>query len=461
MLYEGLDIYQAKIEDEMDGVYTISLVDFPAVERNFVCFKEDKKQQIRFSIDNEEKHNITGVVMVADTPIYRRNGDYEYYITYSKETIEKMAEKYLKDGLQNNVSLMHNGELISGVNMLEIYIKDSTKGITPNFIDDIPDGSLMATFHVSDEDLWEDIKNGDILNGFSLEGLFTVEKMHKNNKVNNNINIMSKLTKFVKSLMKFGEISTDKGNLYWDGDGEIAVDVEVFVDGEDGEKIIAEDGEYKVGEDKIIVVVEGKVSEIKDVEVKEEVEVSASKQKFEKIKSAFEETYQDKENKIIGAIRAKGFDCWLIEASDEFAVVEVWNDATGDYIHYKFPITWDGEEPIVGDPQEVKSEYVPVNENIPADSAETTVVEEEFEDENTEDSDEPKENERDEKLERIEALEGEVSELKNEIASIKNELAKVLNQPAAEPIQEEFEAINKPKPSKMNKSASLLSHLNR
>lgn len=463
MLYEGLDIYQAKIEDENDGIYAISLVDFPAVEKNFVCFKSEKKQ-VRFSIENEEKHNITGVVMLADSPIYRRNGDYEYYITYSKETIEKMANKLLSDGFQNRVDIMHDGELIGGISMMELYIKDSSKGINPSFISDVPDGSLMATFHVDDENLWDEIKNGDVLNGFSLEGLFTVEKM-SNNK-NQNKNKMSKISKFVKSLMKFGEISTDKGNLYWDGEGDIEVGVEVFVDGEEDTKVIAEDGEYAIEDGRIIVVSEGKVSEIREPEVVVEEpseEVSASRQKFERVKAAFEESYEDKEAKIISAIREKGFDCWLIEAGDDFAIVEIWNDVNGDYADFRFPVSWNGEEVIIGDPEEVKSEFVPVNEK----PVEPEVIVEEFSDETTEEVvveepvvEEPQPEERDEDKERIEALEGEIEGLKEEIASIKDELAKINNQPAAAPIVEEFEVV-KSVDTKGNKAARLFSNLNK
>lgn len=266
MLYNNLDIYQAKIEDELDGMYCISLVDYPAVEREFVCFKENSKQQVKFAIDNEEKRNISGVVMLADVPIYRRNGDYEYYITYSRETIEKMANKLLKDGLQNQISIMHDGNLITGISMTELYIKDSSKGIEPNFINDVTDGSLMATFHVEDENLWKEIKEGDVLNGFSLEGLFSVEKMN-NNKINKKTN-MSKIAKFIKSLMKYGEVTSDKGVLYWDGEEEIKVNDEIYVDGENDEKLLAEDGEYKI-EDKIIVVKDGKVIEIREIEIEE------------------------------------------------------------------------------------------------------------------------------------------------------------------------------------------------
>lgn len=467
----GLDIYEAKINDEIDGMYTISIVDYPAVERDFVCFKEQKKEQMKFTIENEEKQNITGVVMLADTPIYRRNGDYEYYITYSKETIAKMAEKYLKDGMQNNVSLMHNGELITGINMLEIYIKDSSKGIEPNFIEDVPDGSLMATFHVEDSDLWEQIKNGDVLNGFSLEGFFSIEEKMNNNKINKDKN-MSKIAKFVKSLMKFGQIETDKGILYWDGE-ELAVGVEVYVDGEEDEKIVAEDGDYKI-EGKTIVVVEGKVSEIKEDEAPEQSEEQPAEEtivlnfkqdRFNKVKAAFEESYEEKERKIIEAIRGVGFsDSWLIEAGEDYAVIESWNEEAGDYKHIRFSISWDAEgNPIVGEFDEVKPAFVPVEEDVPATveeqfSEEEVVVEEPVEEPK---SDEPQPEERDEKEEKIEALQAEVDGLKAEIAGIKSTLEKIVQQPAAQPIEEEFEAVNTPKQTRMSKAAKLLSNLNK
>ena len=452
----GLDIYEAKINDDIDGMYTISIVDYPAVERNFVCFK-DQKEQVKFAIESEEKQNITGVVMLADTPIYRRNGDYEYYITYSKETISKMAEKYLKDGLQNNVSLMHNGQLISGINMLEIYIKDSTKGIVPNFVEDVPDGSLMATFHVENSELWEQIKNGDVLNGFSLEGFFTVEEKMNNNKINKKDN-MSGIAKFVKSLMQFGQISTDKGNLYWEGEGELAVGAEVFVDGENEEKVPADNGEYLV-EDKTIIVVDGKVSEIiekEKPEIEETIEVSASKQKFNKKKELFEETYQEKEYKIIHAIRAKGFDCWLVEAANDFAIVEVWVDETTGYKNYRFPITWDGEEAIAGDPVEVKSEFIPINKN-----EEIEVIEENFSEETVIVKEPVIDDDKITKLQNeIDSLKSEISSLKNDIDSLKELVTKITNEPIVEPIVEEFESVNK-KESKLNKAAKLFSHLNK
>lgn len=92
--------------------------------------------------------------MLADTPIYRRDADgTEYYLLFSEKTIRLMAEKMISDNTQNNVDLYHNGDLVGSINLLELFIKDSKKGIVPNYLEDIPDGSLVATYKVRDDEV--------------------------------------------------------------------------------------------------------------------------------------------------------------------------------------------------------------------------------------------------------------------------------------------------------------------
>lgn len=172
---KNLPIYNAEITSEIEGIFAISLVDFPATQSNFVYFNEDNAIQ-KFSIQDDEQHIISGVVMLANTPIYRRDADgTEYYLLFSKETIRLMAEKMLKDNTQNQVDLYHNGDLVGSINLLELFIKDSDKGIVPTYLEEIPDGSLVATYKVRDDNIWEAIKSGK-LRGFSLAGIFDVAK---------------------------------------------------------------------------------------------------------------------------------------------------------------------------------------------------------------------------------------------------------------------------------------------
>lgn len=166
-----LPIYKAVIVNDECGVERISLVDYPAVEVDFMAFSTDIKQ-IMFSAD-EEKHIITGVLLRADFPIYRFDDKLgEYYVKFDKETIKKTAEKLLTDGNQNTVNLQHvpNSD-VEGVKMVEIFIKDAENGINPKGFENITDGSLMATFKVHNEKIWKSIKEG-VFKGFSIEGNF-------------------------------------------------------------------------------------------------------------------------------------------------------------------------------------------------------------------------------------------------------------------------------------------------
>lgn len=170
-----IPLYNIVIDDAETGIDRISLVEMPAVESNFLAFAKNKKQ-VMFSA-NEEQQMITGVLARADYPIYRNDDQLgEYYIQFGKETIKLMAEKVLFDGHQNWVNIEHiENSDVDGVYMLEMFIKDTNKGINPTGFDDISDGSLFATFKVRNAKIWELIKDGTF-KGFSIEGLFGFEE---------------------------------------------------------------------------------------------------------------------------------------------------------------------------------------------------------------------------------------------------------------------------------------------
>ena len=152
----------------------ISLVSTPAVEIDFLCFEKEDSKEISFSA-NEDKHIISGIALRADFPIYRRNGDYEYYVVFTKEIIRKIVNKYAKNGLFNSVNLQHNDlNFTNKAIMIESYIIDKERGICPTEFSDIEDGSWYVSFHIEDEMLWKEIKDGNILNGFSVQGLFNL-----------------------------------------------------------------------------------------------------------------------------------------------------------------------------------------------------------------------------------------------------------------------------------------------
>ena len=286
---QNIPTYSALISDDNEGILVISLVDAPATETNWMCFKE--QENIKFSIVNEDEHILAGVVMVADKPIYRIAPDgTEFYIVFSKDVIKRMAEKMLDDNTFNNIDIQHDGNIIprDKVKLVELFIADEAKGIKPNYLD-VPDGSLLANYKIYDEQLWQMAKSGE-LNGFSLEGVFTTVRYEQNK--NNKHTKMSKIKEMLKSiLVQLGEVNTDKGILTYDGD--LAVGVEVK--NEDGSK--PADGEYKLEDDKVIVVKDGFVDEIKEIE-DDVIEEMADEKPQEKVEDKPQDKVEEKPNEV-------------------------------------------------------------------------------------------------------------------------------------------------------------------
>lgn len=165
-------IYRLVIKDEDDnmGVNFVALVDEPAIESNFFAFSD----QLRFIAD-KERRIITGALMIADLPIYRRNEKMgEFYVVFDKIQIEKIVQRFMKKGYHDNVNKMHDGsQVVDGVFMYESFITDSQRGIlAPKNFNNIPDGSWFGSYKVENDEIWNEfIKTGEF-KGFSVEGLF-------------------------------------------------------------------------------------------------------------------------------------------------------------------------------------------------------------------------------------------------------------------------------------------------
>lgn len=167
-----LPIYNINIDllDNETGVYTVSLVNQPAVEVDFLKFEKETPIALKF---NDEKHIITGVSLRADYPIYRNSPDRgEYYVVFTKDIIRTIVEKYSKLGFNNFVNIEHNeNNYVDNITMIESYIIDREKGINPFAFEKVEDGSWITSFKVNDLNVWEKIKSGEV-NGFSVEGFF-------------------------------------------------------------------------------------------------------------------------------------------------------------------------------------------------------------------------------------------------------------------------------------------------
>ena len=346
---DNIPVYDAILSDEETGMLRISLVDEPAVLKNFQHFGEAKPLQL-YKVQDEEKRLVRGVVMRADFPIYRRDDKLgEYYIIYKADTIRQMAEKYLLENRQNMVNIMHEeGSDVDGVQMVQYFIKDTAAGVSPEGFGDIADGSLFAEFHVLNDEIWDAIKAGTY-QGFSLEGVFDLVpernatyvedlvdrlagKFSQIFKISNNMAKKNRMKAILAKLFQeMASVTTDKGVLNWDGEDDLKAGDRVYLLDENGERSDAADGEYKTEDGKVIVVADGIVAEIRDAvaEVAPEenpAEEPAAEEAAEEVKASSVET--DK-----GALYWNG-DEDLKEGAEVYVLDEDGNDAPapdGDY----------------------------------------------------------------------------------------------------------------------------------
>ena len=238
MAKKKLPIYKLVVTDnEESGVNMNSFVEQPATEQDFFIFSKDEK--LNFKVD-PERRIVTGAMMVSDTPIYRNNGVEEFMVVFEKATIEKIVQKFMKDGFNKNVNTDHSTP-VEGVTMYESFITDSERGIlAPKGFPKVPEGSWFASYKVDNDDVWAKVLDGTF-KGFSVEGVFNKQlvKMDKDLNLNNNkmTDKKNELFEGLKSLVSKYLPKEDTvevkmtENILEDGETMVVYDAEVIATG--------------------------------------------------------------------------------------------------------------------------------------------------------------------------------------------------------------------------------------
>ena len=157
--------------------YAISLVEAPAIESEFVALaKEEEKQQV--FLESNEKHLVVGAALIPDKDIYRNDGEHEFYINFTKESIERMSQDFMKEYRQHEVTTDHE-DVANEVCVVESWlVADSYKDKSNALGISVPEGTWMVAMKVNNIDTWERIKAGE-LKGFSVESLISLEEFSK------------------------------------------------------------------------------------------------------------------------------------------------------------------------------------------------------------------------------------------------------------------------------------------
>lgn len=197
-----LPIYDICIDDDSLGLTAISIVDDPAIQENFIAFKDEKLVESNLWLSSHEKREIVSPVLIPNQLILRRSEDGQlYYIRWSEKTIRQSAERYLANGWFNNVTVNHptfydenltyEDVLEKDVYMLRMWIIEDEKTDDANtkYGFSLPKGTLMVHFKIHNRKIWKRIKDGE-LKGLSIEAFTSMVK--SDNDINLNIS-MNKL----------------------------------------------------------------------------------------------------------------------------------------------------------------------------------------------------------------------------------------------------------------------------
>jgi hypothetical protein len=153
------------------GIEAISIVDKPAIEENFIALNEQQKTKLA-EVDNE-KRILMGAALIPNKNIYRSDGEEEYYIYFSSDTVRQASELFLMNGNQNESTLEHEAKL-NGLSVVESWIvEDEVHDKSRKYDLNMPVGTWMVSMKVNNDKVWNDyVKTGKV-KGFSIEGYFT------------------------------------------------------------------------------------------------------------------------------------------------------------------------------------------------------------------------------------------------------------------------------------------------
>lgn len=169
--------YKVGLDSE---TYKISMVSEPAIEVDYVALS--KQDEVEVKLSSDERHICYGPALIPNKDIYRNNGEQEFYINFTEDSITKMSQEFMKDYRQHEVNLQHS-ENVDEVYVCESWLvedpyKDKANALGFN----VPKNTWMVGLKVNNIDTWERVKSGE-LRGFSVESAIHLEEF---NKVENN-----------------------------------------------------------------------------------------------------------------------------------------------------------------------------------------------------------------------------------------------------------------------------------
>ena len=165
--------YKVGLDSE---TYKISMVSEPAIEVDYVALA--KQDEVEVKLSSDERHICYGPALIPNKDIYRNNGEQEFYINFTEESIVKMSQDFMKDYRQHEVNLQHEDN-VDEVFVAESWIVEDPYRDKANALGfNVPKNTWMIGMKVNNIDTWERVKSGE-LKGFSVESAIHLEEFNK------------------------------------------------------------------------------------------------------------------------------------------------------------------------------------------------------------------------------------------------------------------------------------------
>jgi hypothetical protein len=167
---EALPLYEIFINDDDDtGMNLISVVEKPAIEIKGYAFSDVVELEFK---QQEDKQIIVGPALIPNKKIRRQDEDGNmYYVFFSKETIEKMVEKFNRYGSNRKINVEHTDRMIDAFIMEDWIVEDQYYDKSKKYGFEVPVGTYMIKVKVEDKNFWMEEVKGNGKFGFSIEGL--------------------------------------------------------------------------------------------------------------------------------------------------------------------------------------------------------------------------------------------------------------------------------------------------
>ena len=185
-------------EQEDSGIEAISIVESPAIESDFVALNS---QEIKLAEIDKEKKILLGALLIPNKPIYRNGDEGEYYIFFSKETIVKASQMYLKNGYQNKSTLEH-AQALKGLTLVESWIvADEVQDKSRKYGLNVPVGTWMGAVKVNNDEIWQEYVKTNKVKGFSIEGYFADKMERPKEKIKEDLSEDDKIIKEIVTIL--------------------------------------------------------------------------------------------------------------------------------------------------------------------------------------------------------------------------------------------------------------------